>query len=140
MLALLYRTIISYKTVGLYIPETLWYFENIDYKAAMSECGVKNSQGKAWPEYSVYLRKSYDFGAWQKGSQACTYIGKLCYDDNYIKPIAISEGTAGLDNRIHSKMVKIIIKLKKKTQYILTKSHSVLYVSSLYRNCICFVF
>ena len=63
----------------------------------MSECGVKNSQGKAWPEYSVYLRKSYDFGAWQKGSQACTYIGKLCYDDNYIKSIAMSEGTAGLD-------------------------------------------
>ena len=107
----------------------------------MSECGVKNSQGKAWPEYSVYLRKSYDFGAWQKGSQACTYIGKLCYDDNYIKSIAMSEGTAGLDkantfqNGEDNNQVE-----KKKTQYILTKSHSVLYVSSLYRNCICFVF
>ena len=31
--------------------------------------------------------------------------------------LSMSEGTADLDNRIHSKMVKIVIKLKKKTIY-----------------------
>ena len=52
------------------IPETRWYFENIDYKPTMSECRFNNSQSKDWQEYSAYLWKSYDFETWQKGSQA----------------------------------------------------------------------
>ena len=95
MRGLLHGTIFSYKTVGLYIPETRWYFGNIDYKPAMSECGLENSQ--SYDCRSIVCisgnrmilkpdKKDLRLG----GYMFFTYIRKLCYDDNYIKPIAMA--------------------------------------------------
>ena len=61
-----------------YIAETRSCFGNIKWRLQARNVWAcrdkKNTPNWDWQAYSVYLRKSFDFQTWQKGSQAWWYM------------------------------------------------------------------